>query len=105
MQYKTIVLVLLQQQTPLYEQLRTSRQLLAMLENWATGLKTNHESWIETLSQTMPGSDSLQIRSEALELAIQELRDCLRPVSLPDEDEPISLDQAMAYLQLHKLPA
>ncbi len=100
MQYKTIVLELLQQQTELYEQLRTTRQLLPMLESYAQQFRASHHRWMETLSQAKPGSDPLQIKSEALELALQELMDRLPTASPQDEDEALSLDEVMAYLRI-----
>jgi hypothetical protein len=92
MQYKTIVLELLQQ-------LRTSRQLLSALENYAQELRTNHYSWIETLSEAKPGCDPIQITSEALEIALQDLEARLPSASQPDEDEALSLDEAIAYVK------
>jgi len=101
MQYKTIVLELLQQQTELHEQLRLTRRLLPTIETCARELKSSHESWKETLSQANPGSDPSQISSEALELALKELEDRLPSASHPDESEPLSLDKAMAYIKIH----
>jgi hypothetical protein len=99
MQYKTIVLELLQQRTELHEQLRITRRLLPTLEKYAKELKTSHEAWKETLLQAKPGSDPIQIRSEALEMAIKELEDRLASASHPNEKE--TLDQAMAHLRSH----
>ena len=101
MQYKTIVLELLKEQTQLHEQLRLTRRLLPTLETCARELKASHESWTETLSQAKPGSDPSQIASEALELAIKELEDRLPSVSPPDAQEPLSLDEAMASIHSH----
>jgi hypothetical protein len=99
MQYKTIVLELLQQRTELHEQLRKQRKLLTTMESYAKELKASHKAWKETLAQSSPGSDTSQISSEALELAIQELEDRL-PSELPSvEDEPLSLDAAMAFIR------
>lgn len=102
MHYKTIVLELLQQQPDLYEQLRTSRQLLPTLETKARELKTSHEQWTDTLSQARPGSTPLKVTSEAMELAIQQLQDHLLPALQPDGNEALSLDEAMAYLRNHR---
>ena len=99
MQYKTIVLELLQQQTELHEQLRITRRLLPTLETCARELKTSHETWMETLSQANPGSDPIQISSEALEIALKELEDRLPSASNRDENEPLSLDKAMAHVR------
>ena len=98
MQYKTIVHELLQQHTELYEQLRLTRRLKPTLETCAKELKASHEAWKDQLSQARPGSDPSQIASEALELAIQELEDRL-PSGPVDENETLSLDQAMAHLR------
>jgi hypothetical protein len=101
MQYKTIVLELLQQRPQMHEQLRKERKLLTTVEFYAHELKESHEAWKETLGQQRPGSDQSQIRSEALELALKELEDRLPSESETGEEEAISLDEAMAYLRNH----
>ena len=101
MQYKTIVLELLQQRPEIHEQLRMNRRLLPTVELYARELKTSHETWKETLGQERPGSDQSQIASEALELALKELEDRLPSGSETGEEEAISLEQAMAYLRNH----
>ena len=101
MQYKTIVLELLQQRPEIHEQLRMSRKLLPAVELYAKELKTSHEAWKETLGKERPGSDQSQISSEAMELALKEMEDRL-PAALPrDADEHLSLDKAMAFVQGH----
>jgi len=99
MQYKTIVFELLQQQTELHEQLRITQRLMPTLESYASELKTSHEAWKETLSQAKPGSDPIQIASEALEMAIQEMEKRLHQAS--QAEEPLSHDEAMAYVRDH----
>ncbi len=99
MQYKTIVLELLQDHPALYEQLRSSKRLLPTMDAYALDLKACHEEWLHRLSRTRPDSDSRQIASEALELAIQGLQDRLPCESPKDEAEPVSLDAAMNYLR------
>lgn len=101
MLYKTIVLELLKERTELHEQLRLTRRLLPTLETCASELKASHETWKETLSQANPGSDPMQISSEAMELALAELESRLPPVSHQDDQEALSLDQAMAFVQGH----
>ena len=101
MQYKTIVLELLQQRPEMHEQLRKDRKLLPALEFYAKELKTSHEAWKETLTQTKPGSDPSQIASEAMEMALKELEDRLPSASHPDNNEPLSLDAAMAFIRNH----
>ena len=53
------------------------------------------------MSQAQPGSDPSQIPSQALELALRELEDRLPSASPQDENEALSLDQAMAYVRSH----
>jgi hypothetical protein len=101
MQYKTIVLELLQQRTEMHDQLRRERKLLAAMEQFARELKTSHQAWKEQLSELRPGSDPSQIMSEALEMAIKELEDRLPPVSPPESNEELSLDGAMAFIRRH----
>lgn len=98
MQYKTMVLELLQQQSELHEQPRHNRQLLPTMERLAQQLKDSHESWKGKLSQAKPGSDVSQIASEALELALHELTEYLSNESPVDTEQALSLDAAMAQL-------
>ena len=101
MQYKTIVLELLSQQTELYEHLRITRKLISTLETFALELRASHHAWKESLSLARPDSDPTQIASEALEIAVQELETRLHSVSPRDESEVFSIDQAMAHIQSH----
>jgi hypothetical protein len=105
MQYKTIVLELLQQRPQLHDQLRKERRLLPALEFYAKGLKASHEAQKILLSQARPGSDPSQIASEALEIALKELEASLPSASPPDDEEPLSLDEAMAFIRRHTPPA
>ena len=104
MQYKTITLELIQENPELYERLRSSKRLLPAMDAYAIELKASHEDWKDQLSQARPGSDPTQIASEAMELAVQELRDRLPSASPADEAEPLSLDAAMNFLR-HSPPA
>ena len=99
MQYKTIVLQLLQQRPRMHEQLRRSRMLLPALDRYSLQLKTFHEAWKDKLSQAHPGSSEILIASEALEIALQELQEALPSESPPDDSQPLSLDAAMAFIK------
>jgi len=101
MQYKTIVLHLLEQHPVMYDQLRKNRNLLPTMEVYAEELKASHEAWKESLSQSRPGSDPSQISSEALELALKALEDRLPSASPQDGNELPPLDEAMAFLIGH----
>jgi hypothetical protein len=101
MQYKTIVLELLQQRTQMHDQLRRERKLLPTMEQLARELKTSHQAWKEQLWELKPDSDPSEITSEALELAIRQLEDRLPPDSPPESHEELSLDGAMAFLRRH----
>jgi hypothetical protein len=99
MQYKTIILELIQEQPGLYEQLRSSKRLLPAIDVYAIELRDSHELWKERLVQANPISDPRQVASEAMELAIEEIQHRLRSVSPADETEPLSLDAAMNFLR------
>jgi hypothetical protein len=88
MHYKTVVFELLQEHPKLLERLRRTRTLLLTLERYGLELKTWHEAWKGRLSMAKPGDDENQIASEALEIALIELRDHLDSVSesLPHEE-------------------
>lgn len=104
MQYKTIVLELLQEDAGLYDQLRSSNRLLPAMESYAIELKAIHDAWKERIGREEPGRDPRQITAEALELAIEELRDRLPCVS-PRGGEGPTLEAAMDYLRRHTPPA
>jgi hypothetical protein len=97
--YKSIVLEIMQGNPTLYEQLRASRTMLPALDQHAIELKSLHEAWKGLLHQESPGSDPSQIAAEALELAIQELRESLPSESKGNEAEPLSLDAAIAFVR------
>lgn len=99
MQYKTIMLQLLEQQPELYHQLRRSRQLLPALDQYANQLKTLHADWKETLAQSRPDSNESQIASEALEMALKDMEDRLPTATRRGEPETLSLDRAMAFVR------
>lgn len=99
MQYKTIVLEMLQQRTELHEHLRKERKLLTTMEYYANELKASHEAWMTTLAESRPSSIPLQISSEAMELAVSELEDRLPAEWQSAGDEPLSLDAAMAFIK------
>lgn len=99
MHYKTIVLRLLQDRTELHEQLRSTRTLHSIMESLARELRDLHLNWQETLNKLHPGSDPSQIKSEALELALENLQDRLPSASPLSEEDERSLDEAMAYLK------
>ena len=107
MHYKTIVLELLQQYPEIHRNLVSSKTLLPTLDRYAADLKARHENWTQTLSRERPQSAPSQIASEALELALQELRDALPAESAPNDNaaKPLSLDAAMAYIRRHTPPA
>jgi hypothetical protein len=101
MQYKTIVLELLEQYPELHERLRKNHILLATLEVYVNELGSRHLAWERQIAHEKPGSDQKQIASEALELALAELQECLASASPPQETEPLSLDDAMAFIRRH----
>jgi hypothetical protein len=105
MQYKTIVLELLQQHPEMYDQLLENRTLLPTLERFGSQLRDSHLDWKERLTQARPSSNESQIASEAMEMALKDLADSLPPASTPDNNGPLSLDAAMTFIRGHTQPA
>lgn len=106
MQYQTIMLSLLQESPQLHRSLAASRSLLPTLEQSARTLKARHTYWTQMLRQERPASSETQISSEALEIAVQEMRDALPAASSPsDPSEACSLDAAMTFLRSSTPPA
>jgi len=70
MNYKTIVLQLLEENPEIYEQLRGQRQVSTVMEHYAHELRTLHLAWKETLTQAIPDTSTDQIASEAMERAL-----------------------------------
>jgi hypothetical protein len=76
---------LLQQRPEICERLQQSRMLLATLDFYANQLKATHEIWKQRLFQAKPSSGEIQIASEALEIALQEMEDFLASAFPPKE--------------------
>ena len=104
MQYKTMVLELLEARPELHEQLRSLRMLLPAMERYALELQASHATWKEQVAQLRPGSNPTQIASEALELALQDLERSLSS-DLPEGEVEQSLDGAMAFIRRLTPPA
>jgi hypothetical protein len=102
--YKTIILALLQQRPEIYDQLRRSRMLMKTLDHYSGALKTSHEAWKDRLSQANPGTGEIELASQALEIALREIEDCLTSGSPPNRSEPLSLDAAIAFIRAHTPP-
>jgi hypothetical protein len=86
MHYQTIILELLMQYPQLHESLRREKLLLATVKRLARELRQRHDEWQQTFSTTDSGNPL--VRAEALERAIQDLRDHLGLASDPEELDP-----------------
>lgn len=102
--YKTIVLELLRDRPALHEQLRASGTLQASMEQLAVAFRACHLERLKELAESRPGSESYQLSSEAMELALKELQDSLPAESSDEDSGTFSLDQAMTFLNRH-MPA
>ncbi len=105
MQYKTIVLELLQQRPEIHDQLRKDRMLLPTLQRYASELKISHETWKDRLDRAKPGSDPSQLASEALEMAVRDTENRLLSELTPSENGPLSLDESITVIRRHTSPA
>jgi len=105
MRYKTIVLELLEQRPEILEPFKRNRILLPMLNHFALELKTSHEAWKGRLSQARPSSDPSQIASEALEIALGELENCLPSGLPPDETARCPSTQPWRFSAVTRCPS
>jgi hypothetical protein len=103
-QYKTIALTLIQDCPERYERLRSTKRPLTAMDAYALDLKNSHERWKEEIARKRPGSDPSQISSEALELAIEDLRHSLSASGASGEESP-PLEPAMTFIRRHTPPA
>jgi len=99
MKYKMIVLQLLQECPLIYDRLIRNRTLLPALEAHAEELRANHHAWQDRLWQTKPDSDATQVASEAMELALKELENRLHSELPLNDNQPLSLDAAIAFIR------
>jgi len=97
MQYQTMILELIQECPAMHRHLCESRTLLPTMERLAIELKTSHEAWKQLLREINPEIGESQMASEAMELALQSIRDSL-PTESDPSDDTFNLDQAMAFL-------
>jgi hypothetical protein len=89
MLYKTIVLRCLEDRPSLARRLQERREMLAMMEAWSEQLMLNHLAWMGRLATTNPDLSPHQIKSQAMEIALEEFQD-----HFPDEssmNEPAAL--------------
>jgi hypothetical protein len=102
MHFKTIALELLTANPDLHRRLKADPQLLHQV---SAELKISHLVWLEQLTARSPSTDPRLLRSQALELAVEEVVGRLTPSASPaSEWAEDYLDGAMAFLRSHTPP-
>jgi len=81
MQYKTIMLELIKQRPKLHEALRSNGTLLSTMEQWALLLRERHLDLVQQLRQARPTTADVQLKSEAMEMAVREIDEALQAES------------------------
>ena len=79
MQYKTIILELLESRTAYHQQLVSSKQLLSTMNQLATQLRSRHLQQLSLLEQQQPNRSLDALKSEALEVALSLIAETLPP--------------------------
>ena len=102
LQYKTIVLALLQQRPQMYQRLRKAHQLFMMLNYYSRLLEHHHEIWMEYLWRTKPSSHR-HITQKALGIATKNL-DAHFPHESPTGESGVSLEEAVTFINSHTPP-
>ncbi|MEZ6129177.1 MAG: hypothetical protein R3C59_10885 [Planctomycetaceae bacterium] len=99
MQYKTMVMELLEENERLREKLRGEGKLLTVLDVLAGNLRRRHRELMGEMQGSRTDGGFSGISSEALEIAVQEMRD--RMTAFSDCDEIMDLDQIMREVVRH----
>jgi hypothetical protein len=73
MNYKTIILEMLQAQTDTHERLRQRRELLSTTNRLAVELRESHGAYLESLKKQNPKTDIRVLSSMAMESAVAEM--------------------------------
>jgi hypothetical protein len=105
MQYKTIVLELLQLNSELHSNLVSSNSLTSTLNQLAIQLRENHLAIMEEIRQAHPNSSEHQLKSEAMEIAVETLQNLLSKTPQEVESAKSILDDAMNYLRRQAPPS
>lgn len=99
MQYKTIVLELIEQRPHLHEKLKRERKLLSTMETIARELKASHEEISRDLASEQPQTEASLISSQAMEMACKELEARMPPAASTVDDQELSLDAAIGHIR------
>lgn len=100
MQYKTIVMDLIQQNRALHDEWVRNRRLLSETTRLATQLRSDHLNLVEQFQQQFPETAESLLSSQALEIVTSQLQADLQHASASDS-ETFSLDAAMAFVAQH----
>lgn len=101
MQYKTIMLELLQQNPSLHDRLQKTGQLFSTMETYTRQLKVRHELWKASLAEQNPALGAIEISAAALEIAVQEIEQALRTEYPGNAGEPHSVAAAIDFVRVH----
>lgn len=98
MQYKTIVLELLQQRPLACERLKKQRMMLEAVETFSSILKLNHEAIIQEMLEADSAANLVQVTQAAFEIAVNHLEEVLPSDSDQEGDDSLLSHQANARL-------
>lgn len=99
MQYRTIVMELIMSQWEFHERLRSSNRLLPSIDMYALELRESHLAWKEAMAREQPELAPELISADALELAVQGLKDRLQDASGQEAPPALSLEDAIRFVR------
>lgn len=100
MHYQTMIQEWIAARPEWMARLEMTKSLLTTIEQYAGILKERHQNWIVELEEKEGMPADLRMKSQALELALQEATDDLRLEMEALEGEPtFSLDAAMQFIK------
>lgn len=101
MLFKTVVHELIQENRPLYRDLRRTRRLMRVINRLSEELRQRHQAWIYDLKELNPEIPANHISSAAFELALQEIQGHLHSASSENDLELDHLESAIQFLRNH----
>jgi hypothetical protein len=96
MQYKTIILELIQQNETLHDRLRSNRSFLATVDRLAAQLKADHETYLNEMAMQEPAASRPAVSQQAFEMAIKEAEEQLMAMTTAEVTIPEAASMSAA---------
>ena len=99
MQYKTIVLELLEQSPGLSRELRRNDALLSTMNQLAVSFRDLHLRLLDQLTSSQPELDETLLKSQAMEVATEQMQEMIGQAEQLLSNGSVSIEACLALLQ------